>query len=68
MFLASGVIFVVVPVLQEKNISVNTKCDFVIKIIWMLTVHYDFQAWNKDKNVNIQKQTVLNLFFFSFAV
>ena len=30
-FPASGVIFAVVPVLQEKNISVNTKCDLLSK-------------------------------------
>ena len=29
----------------------------------MLTVLYDFQAWEQDKNMNIQKQNVLNLFF-----
>ena len=29
----------------------------------MSTVHYDFQAWKQDKNMNIQKQNVLNLFF-----
>ena len=33
----------------------------------MLTVHYDFQAWKQDKNMNIQKQNMLNLFLVSLC-
>ena len=40
-FPARCVVFAVVPVLQEKNISVNIKCDLLIVVkIWMLTLWF----------------------------